>query len=566
MMRRALAGLLIACAPLVPKAAAAGPRPALVVVISVDQLSAALFDQHRGRFQGGLRRLVDQGAVFPNAYQSHAATETCPGHSTLLTGRHPSGTGIVGNAWYEAIDVGAKRELKRQYCVWDPGAPVPGRPDAPRGPRNLRVPTLGEWMRRADRNSRTVAVAGKDRAAITMAGHDATAAFWWDDDRGFNTSVPKGATEEDRLEPVKAFNQALAARWAARLPSWTVADTRCNALSGRERYGALVLDHALPPPLARADPRGSAWQDEGFLRWLRASPILDELTLDLASRLVDRFELGRRGATDLLAVSLSATDYVGHVYGTEGPETCDQLAHVDRALGEFLARLDALRVPYAVALSADHGALDAVERVAERGVPAERVTENLTAAANRALRARPDLRIDFDPLVRAGDAFYVDRLGAGDPRRPLVVKAARDFLAARQEVAAAFTKQEALAARVPRGKPPDELTLLERFAESVDAERSGDVLFALRPYLSTGAPRKRGDAIAGHGSPWSYDRRVPIVFWTTGGRHFEQSLPIETVDIAPTLAGLLGLRIPSGVPLDGVCRDLDPGPGSTCGP
>jgi predicted AlkP superfamily pyrophosphatase or phosphodiesterase len=567
MMRLTLAGILIACAAVDTKAASAVPRPALVVALSVDQLSAGLFDQYRGRFSGGLRRLVDEGVVFPNGYQSHAATETCPGHSTLLTGRHPAGTGIIGNQWYAATDTPeGKRELKKQYCVWDPGSPVPGRPKDPRGPRNLRVTTLGEWMHRADRNSRTVAVSGKDRAAITMAGHDPTAVYWWDNDRGFNTYVPTGATEEGRLEPVKAFNDALAARWASQRPEWRVAESACGALAGPERYGALVLDHVVPPPLVRAGQEGPLRQDEGFVRWLRASPILDELTLDLASRLVDRFALGRRSATDLLAVSLSATDYIGHTYGNQGPEMCDQLAHLDLALGKFLDRLDALRVPYVVVLSADHGALDAAERVAERGVHARRVAPDLAADANRALREQADLHLDFDPLVREGDAFYLDRLKTDEPRRALVAKAARTFLASRQEVAAVFTKEEALATRVPAGKAPDELTLLERVAESIDAERSGDLLVALQPYTSVGMPRKRGDNVAGHGSPWNYDRRVPILFWRSGGGHFEQSLPIETVDIAPTLASLLGLHMPDGIPLDGVCRDLDAGPGSTCGP
>jgi len=327
-MRSMLAGMLIACDAVGARTAAAAPRPALVVLLSVDQLSAGLFDQYRGRFQGGLRRLVNERVVFPNGYQSHAATETCPGHSTLLTGRHPAGTGIIGNQWYAATNTPeGKRELKKQYCVWDPGSPVPGRPKDPRGPRNLRVTTLGDWMHRADRNSRTVAVSGKDRAAITMAGHDPTGVYWWDNERGFNTYVPEGATEEGRLEPVKPFNEALAARWASQPPEWRVADSACTALSGRERYGALVLDHVVPPPLVRAGQRGPLQQDKGFIKWLRASPVLDELTLDLASRLVDRFALGRRGATDLLAVSLSATDYIGHKYGNQGPEMCDQLAH-----------------------------------------------------------------------------------------------------------------------------------------------------------------------------------------------------------------------------------------------
>ncbi len=249
--------------------------------------------------------------------------------------------------------------------------------------------------------------------------------------------------------------------------------------------------------------------------------------------------------------------------GAEGPNP-DFLSLA--LVGEFLDRLDALQVPYVVVLSADHGALDAAERVAERGVHAKRVAADLAADANRALREQPDLHLDFDPLVREGDAFYLDRLKTDEPRRALVAKAARAFLASRQEVAAVFTKEEALATRVPAGKAPDELTLLERVAESIDAERSGDILVALQPYTSVGMPGKRGDNVAGHGSPWSYDRRVPILFWRSGGGHFEQSLPIETVDIGPTLASLLGLRIPDGVSLDGVCRDLDAGPGSTCGP
>lgn len=566
MLPSLLAGMLLAYGIGASKGDAVAPRPALGIVVSVDQLSAGLFDQYRGRFRGGLRRLIDEGVVFPNAFQSHAATETCPGHSTLLTGRHPAGTGIVANQWYVATEeIAGRRELKRQYCVWDPSMSVPGRPDNPRGPRNLRVTTLGDWMRHADGKSRTVAVSGKDRAAITMAGQNPSAVFWWDDDRAFNTYVPKGATEEVRLEPVKSFNDGLAARWASQPPTWHVADPACEKLSGSERYGSLVLNHAVPPPLVGRH-EGPPLRDPVFLKWLRASPILDELTLELASQLVNRLELGRRGAVDLLAVSLSATDFIGHTYGSQGPEMCDQLAHLDMALDAFFAKLDALRVPYAVVLSADHGALDAAERVAERGVRAQRITDTLASDANRALRKQPDLRLDFDPLLREGDALYLDRLKADDPRRSRVLNAARTFLAGRPEVEAVFTKEEALATRVPAGKAPDELTLLERESESVDAERSGDLLIVLQPYTSVGIPRERGNAVASHGSPWNYDRRVPIIFWRSGGAHFEQSLPIETVDIAPTLARLFGLQIPEKTALDGVCRDLDPGPGSTCAP
>ena len=184
-MNKAVAACLALFAAIaVPAAAAAPPKPKLVVAISIDQFSANLFERNRGRFQFGLRRLAEGGIAFPNGYQSHAATETCPGHSTLLTGRHPSATGIVANAWRDAATG------KDVYCVFDPSQPVPGREGQGRGPANLKVSTLGEWMRAANPASRTVAVSGKDRAAITMAGHSPTGVFWWDEERDFTTSVP----------------------------------------------------------------------------------------------------------------------------------------------------------------------------------------------------------------------------------------------------------------------------------------------------------------------------------------------------------------------------------------
>ncbi|WP_051361956.1 alkaline phosphatase family protein [Solimonas soli] len=529
--------------------AAAAP-PKLIVAIAVDQLSASLFEQYRGSFSGGLARLADEGVVFANGYQSHAATETCPGHSTLLSGRHPSATGIVANDWW-AADGG------KVYCVQDDTTTVPGRAQG-RGPANLRVSTLGEWLHAADAASRTIAVSGKDRAAIMMAGHDPTAVYWWDDELGFNTYVAPGQSAERRLAPVAAFNDELARRWAKAPPQWQPLGARCAALQGTRRYGDLTLDHRVPPPLT-LDAGKPLREDRNFQKWMAASPILDAITLELAARLVDQFELGARGAVDLLAISLSATDKIGHRYGNQGPEMCDQLAHLDRDLGAFLARLDARKIPYLVVLSADHGALDAAERVATRGVAAVRIDDDkLVPALNRTLRAQ--LKLDFEPLFGDAQQLYV-AARADAKQRAAIVAAAREALRKNPDVFAVYGKREALAARPPRDRPADELTLLERFAESTDAQRSGDLLVAWQPYRSFGMPSKAGDTIAGHGSPWNYDRRVPILFWWPGAHGFEQSLPIETVDIAPTLAALVGIATP---PLDGVCRDLDRGLASTC--
>jgi len=541
---------MLAVAP--PAAAAPPPAPKLIVAISIDQFSANLFERNRARFRYGLKQLAGEGVAFPNGYQSHAATETCPGHSTLLTGRHPSATGIIANNWRDPATG------KDVYCMLDPAHPVPGRSEG-RGPANLRVSTLGEWMRSANPASRTVAVSGKDRGAITMAGHDPAGVFWWDFERDFTTSVPAGAQEAERLAPVASLNAAIDARWRKAAPVWKVADPACVVPPQTRRYGNLEVTHSVPPAGFETPKRGGDFRaDAKFNAWFRATPTFDEIVIEAANHLIDRYQLGRGAAPDLLAVSLSATDYIGHRYGNDGPEMCDQMAHLDRLLGGFLDRLDRLGIPVVVALSADHGSIDAAERVAERGVPARRIS---MAGVVREVGAsvQTELGLDHNPLV--GDD-QVSIVGVADPaQRKRVVAAAMAALQRRPEVAAAFAREDLLAVKVPPHKPADELTLVERFAESTDAERSGDIAIAAVPYTSPGMPKSYGDAISSHGSPWNYDRRVPILFWWKGADAFEQPIAIETVDIAPTLAGLLGVAMPQ---VDGICRDLDRSAGDSC--
>jgi predicted AlkP superfamily pyrophosphatase or phosphodiesterase len=542
--------------------AAETERPMLIVAISVDQFSAGIFEQYRNRFKGGLQRMINESVVFPNGYQSHAATETCPGHATLLTGKHPSGTGIIANEWLEPSG-------QNTYCVTDPSVSVPGRPNAPRGPANFRVSTLGEWLKSHDAASRVVAVSGKDRAAINMSGHNADAVFWWDDELGFNTYVRPGEDPEDRLRPVKALNEAVVQRWKKALPTWTPLDKSCARLNSEGTYdGTWHISHHVPPDWHLKDKTQPFRQDPAFKSWVRASPIVDELTLELATSLLTRYKLGKGAAPDLLAVSLSATDYVGHRYGNEGPEMCDQLAHLDRGLGTFFTNLDALKIRYIVVLSADHGAIDVAERVQQRGFPAQRITIDVAKSVNSYLRelnsnsqAGPGFPVDFDAFKYESNGLYFLGQNMSAAQRESIINAAVKYLNQQPWVAKSFSKADILRIQVRPDVAPDELTLEERFAESVDAAPSADVLIAFKPYSTLDHIDPAGSYIAGHGSPWNYDRRVPILFWRPGIRGYEQYLPIETVDIAPTLAALLGVPHPD---VDGRCIDLDSGVGNTC--
>jgi predicted AlkP superfamily pyrophosphatase or phosphodiesterase len=544
---RTFSGRLFAAAALGLCLAAAGPpalaqaaKPKLVVVIAVDQFSASLFDEWRGRFTGGLRRLAD-GIAYPSGYQSHAATETCPGHSTILTGKHPSKTGIVANSMR---DPATGRAV---YCLFDKDVVLAHDPQAtPVGPGLLMASTLGEWLKAASPRSRVVAVSGKDRGAITLAGHDPDAVFWLPEGgAGFTTYMRPGEDAAGRLAPMAAVNARILKMMTTQ-PRWRYAHADCRALAATWTLGGRTWRSGLPP-----EGWETAADQAETRRRVRASSTYDDATLEGARSLIRSYGLGKGPATDLLAVSFSATDFVGHRYGTRGPEMCEQLHHLDGLVGRLLADLDGLKVPYLVALTADHGGSDLVERLSAQGYDAGRVDgAALLARVNR--RLMDELALASPPLAGPPEEPVVARTVPAERRAEVVAAGLRAFLA-QPEVAAAFSQAELLAAPAPVGKPVDELTLRERFSESVYPGRSGDILVALQPYRTTylGKP---GEYLAGHGSPWNYDRRVPILFWWRGAPRETRFLPVETVDIAPTLANVLGLAPPADV--DGRCLPL----------
>jgi predicted AlkP superfamily pyrophosphatase or phosphodiesterase len=378
-----------------------------------------------------------------------------------------------------------------------------------------------------------------------MAGHQADGVFWLQPGFGFTTYLRAGETAQARLAPVAAVNARFAATWTRR-PAWTYRSPDCRAKAATWRIGETAWTSQLPPV-----GWGTSGDKAAIARDVMASPIPDELTAAAASHLVDYYRLGRGPGVDLLAVSFSATDFVGHRYGTDGPEMCEQLHRLDAALGTLLAKLDRTRVPYLVVLSADHGGSDFAARLQAKGYAEARAVDGrgALARANRALMA--EFRLEAPPLSGSIEEVFVAAPPGVDRAR--LETAAAAAVAAQPEVAAAFSQAELLATPIPAGKAPDELTLKERFAESTYRGRSADVLAALRPY-TVGRPPSPGAYLAGHGAPWDYDRKVPILFWWPGAPAQERPLPVETVDIAPTLAAVIGLTPPPDV--DGRCRPL----------
>jgi predicted AlkP superfamily pyrophosphatase or phosphodiesterase len=520
------------------------PAPKLVVVLVVDQLSSELYNRYRDRFTGGLKR-IGSGVAYPVGYQAHAATETCPGHSTVLTGDHPSHSGIVANAWFD------RRSGSSLYCVAVPGT---GDPLA-RGPQNLKVSTLGDWLKQAEPEARVISISGKDRAAIMLGGHHPDLVAWWVDGKGWGTSPYAGPETPAVAGTLQGHNGALFKAWGASPPAlWSAAvPADCTPLEKPHHFGQIDISGHVPPEAAAA-----ATAQPGFLvrtdfqDALRASPLFDKVALDLAADLAREKGLGKGRATDLLGVGLSATDYVGHRFGNGGAEMCANLHALDRNLGVFLAKIDGLGVPYMVVLTADHGAADAAERLQEQGVAALRIdTVAVAGALNRHLKEA--LGISSEPIVAEdpqqlyintpGDAAFIARV------RDETVR----WLKQQPGIAAVLTRDEVAAAVPPRGKSPADLTVAERFNLSYDPERSGDIMVELAKEASLGIPRSAGDSIAGHGSPWDYDRQVPILFWWPGAAPRTSSDPVETIDIAPTLAAATRVQTQ---PVDGRCLSI----------
>jgi predicted AlkP superfamily pyrophosphatase or phosphodiesterase len=488
----------------------AAPKPRLVVVISVDQLRPDVLRRYAKEYRGGLKRLLDGGLQFRGEL-AHAATQTGPGHSTMLTGCNPARTGIVANSWIN------RETLRSVYCVNDDASPIFLVKDKGRSPKQLLVTTLGDWMHSANPRARVFAVSGKDRAAITMGGKRPDGAYWFDRTAmGFTSSTyyhPDGMPDW-----LAAFNGD---GWYDELPTqWTyepAEGVRADDFPGESSR----FSRTSPHPLRDADRRKSCDR-------IYCSPFVDAWTLRLAATLVERNDLGGDDVADLLCISLSATDTVGHQYGPFSQEIHDNLLRLDRGLGDLFALLDRRGAPYVVALTADHGVLPIPELTL---VPLRPALQQATAAVQKKFGRADFMRVTGDGQVwlRPEDGLDLD--------------------AARETIAAVFRAQENVEAVIDPRAPGDG-PLAELVRHTHHPERGADLyIIAKEKVLFSNYPSGTS-----HGSPWGYDRRVPLLFFGAGIPAGDTGRRARTIDIGPTLAHLLG--VPASEGLDGSVLSL----------
>ncbi|HET8712275.1 MAG TPA: alkaline phosphatase family protein [Gemmatimonadales bacterium] len=487
------------------------PRPKLVVMITVDQLRPDYFARWKSQLTGGLAQLANEGAFFTEAYQDHAVTETAPGHSTVLSGMWPAHNGILTNA----------------FGVGDSTAPLIGTTGPGASPRRFRTTAFFDWLKAAEPGARALSVSRKDRGAILPIGRSKEQVFWYQSglfttSRYYADSLPTWVRAFNaRRLPFKAANTA----WTLLLPdsAYKEEDNEPWENLGRE----IVFPHRLP-----ADSQRAAGAVAG-------TPAMDSLTLLFALEGLEAMKLGRRG-TDLLAVSLSTTDAIGHAYGPDSREVHDQVLRLDRYLAWFLKRLtDRVgKDNVVVVLSADHGVTPLPERVrAKTGAAVYRVLlDTLVAAVNR----------DLDQLAGAGAA----------PRNWFEFDSGMLFLRDNGRFAATGIKTDSildmLTTRIMRVQG---VARVIRPADLASADTASDPvarrwLHQLTPDAGvvltvTPTPGSVWDypnlPIAMHGHPSEEDSHVPIIFWGKGIRRGAYAGRMNTVDIAPTLAALLGI-------------------------
>ena len=484
--------------------------PKLVLAIVIDQFRYDYLLRFRADYHSGLARMLDNGAVFTDAHYLHAATVTAVGHGTFLTGATPSISGIIANEWYD------RESGQTVTSVSDPATKlVGGNTDrAGSSPRRLLVSTVGDELKIQRGESRVIGISIKDRSAILPAGHMADGAYWYDDHA--NAWVTSSYYRGELPDWAKKLNQEQpAARYAG--AKWLPFDAKGDS----------------------AKPFCSMTKDTGvrFCGSIEATPWGNEMIEEFAERALEGENLGHHASTDVLAVSFSSNDYVGHAVGPDDPAVRDISIRTDRLLGKLFDAIDG-RIGAGntlVILTADHGVAPVPEVNQARKMPGGRLNGGeLTAKITDALAKR------FGPgkwlLASSGGMLYFNqdliRAQKLDPAEVELVAAEAGL--EQHHIARVYTRSQLVDGAVQH----DEIS--RAFSVGFFGQRSGDLFVLQEPYYlfeATGTS---------HGTPYDYDNHIPVIFLGPGIKPGKYSTRIAVNDIAPTLAEILNVEQPSG--------------------
>ena len=504
--------ILAALTVAVPASASAyNAHPKLVVVITIDQFRGDYLERYRDQFgEGGFRLLLDRGAYFPNCNYNYANTRTAPGHATLFTGAYSNGHGIADNEWW---DQNKKRMVS---SVEDDATKLVGVSGSQAGvsPHNLLADTLGDELKLGTQGkARVFAVSLKDRAAVLPGGFAGDAAYWIDPHSGvwitstyYRNDLPPWVQNFNSMQPAKYWDR-----------EW------------KDAQGAVLRSTT-----HRKNKDGS---DAGFFEVVGTTPFANEYELAFAKELVLYENVGRGPATDLLSISLSANDMLGHGVGPDAPEMRQMALDLDRELADFFNFLGH-QIGLAdvwIALSADHGVSTMPDVGKKLRIPAANLgARKLEEQINRELTEKFSpghpatyVKLDYplawlyqDPFTAAHVKEHDAENAVGEAMKHMGV---RDF----------YTKSQLAAGEVP------DTELGHKYLNSYSPEGSWYVMGV--PDIYSVGPAEGTD----HASPYNYDTHVPLAFYGLPFHPGTYRGSVEPTDLAPTLASLLGLNAPT---------------------
>ena len=511
---------------LAPRFQAAPPTPPkLAVIIVVDQMRADYVDRFNGEWTAGLQRMVAEGAWFQQAAYPYLTTVTCAGHATIATGSFPHVHGVFQNAWWD-------RDARRQMtCTDDPRVKDVGYGVTTTGgnsPYRLQEPTFGDQMR-SQRGAHVVSLSLKARSAVMLGGHGGDAVTWRTETLdGWETS---SVYSETGVPAVKAFIDAnpLAAdfgkTWDRALPAGSYSGPDEGVGEAPPQGWTRSFPHPLNGTAGKADATYAA-------QWER-SPFADAYLGRFAAALVQSLQLGRHEGTDVLAVSFSSPDLVGHAFGPHSHEVQDMYVHLDKTIGALFDQLDAVvgKDRWVVGLSSDHGVTPIPEQLVAEGKDAGRINGGAFIDAIEAA-LKPALgRGRHVTVLNTNDIYFepgvYDSIRKSKPLTDAVIAA----IAARPGIQRVFRSEEV------RGAAKSTDPLLRAAALSYFPGRGGDLILAAKPGWMISA------AGTTHGSATADDQRVPLLFFGHGVKpgHYQQEA--TPADLAPTLAALCGFSM-----------------------
>lgn len=485
-------------------------KPKLVLAIVVDQFRYDYLLRFRSDYHSGLARLLSDGAVFTDARYIHYPTVTAVGHSTFMSGATPSISGIIGNAWLD-------RETNKQVTsVSDDSTTLLGGPPGVQGssPHRMLVSTVGDELKMSGQLSHIIGISMKDRSSILPAGHMADAAYWFDpDSQHFVTSsyymkqLPAWVAQINADHPSLKY---LGARWTA-----------LDARPGDKPFCTLT-----------------AGTEIRYCEGIEYTPFGNELVEDFAEKAIEEEKLGSHEGVDLLALSFSANDYVGHQRGPDSPEVRDISRRTDLLLGKLLDfinnRIGAGNT--LVVFTADHGVAPVPKVNNDRKMPGGWLT-----ASDYSAKISTQLSAKFGKgewISYDADGFLYLNYGTADKDnadRTELRRFAAEVARTLPHIARVFTRDDLLHGEAAADWPGRAVQL------GFYGPRSADLILLPEPYYMFSSPPGTT-----HATPYSYDNHVPVIFYGPGIRAGVRYEPVTVNDVAPTLAAILGIETPSG--------------------